>query len=128
MAYDWREIIFRDLQAISPEDPFYFSRRFRKAMLILNSSEVEELASRLGKVKANLGFSGQSLDFIEKKLRTRKAIKIRSASNLVLVTRERAMRSLNALDDWLDEALKRKAGQIRWSHTGDLGRSHVTVK
>ena len=91
--------------------------------MILNEKESKNLLFEINRMKEDLGLKHYSLDFIEKKLKKCHAVKIRTEDSLKVVSREKFLGRLNKLDDWLDETLKLKAGTIRWSNTGDLGRT-----
>lgn len=122
MPYDWRELVFKELLSMNPQNPFYFSQRLKKATLILTEEEFNPLFLTLQEIKEKFGLDLYSLEVIERKLMSAVAIKVRQDDKVWVVPRSAVIRRLSSLDDHLDAVLKEKAKSIRWSNVGALDR------
>jgi hypothetical protein len=127
VAYDYRELIFRELMALNQEDPYYYSKRFRKALYILTKEEVTKLEKLVARFKSEVKLHHSPLPFIERKLQSSKGIKLRTETDIVVIPRHTILARLNEIDDWLDITMKKKAGEIRWASPGDLGRAQKSA-
>ena len=120
MVYDYRELVFKEILDLNPEDPFYYTKRFRKAYHLLSKEDYDILIYELDLIKARYGIAGHNLKFLEAKLAGSAGIKLRAGAVLRIVPKDRILRDLSDLDDQLDITIKKLSASIRFSGSLDM--------
>ena len=119
MLYDFRELILKDIVTVSQGDPYYHFVRFKKAMLLLDEKEIEELLFHVDEFKERNGLMDFSLRDIEDRMMGKGAFKIRTENEIRMVSVRALYLELADIDDWLDVIIKKKAKSIRFSQPQD---------
>lgn len=122
MAYDFREIIFKEMLELSPSDEFYFTKRVSKAQFLLSDEEMAYIDQMFDDFRHRYGLGKWSLFFIERKLRRGAGIKVRDGATARKLSCMRLIKDLMMIDSQIDIMVKLKAKEIRFSGSLDFIR------
>ena len=115
MPFDWRELIFRDMMALDPDDPYYFTKRFTKAKLLLSEEDFNLVKDKLVEVLNDLGLNQFKLRFLEERIKGHAGLKLRGDATIRKISKNKLLSKLAEIDSELDVKLKMMAPAIRWS-------------
>ena len=122
MVYDYRELVFKEMLDLGPEDEFYYTKRFKKARLLLNKTDYEAILGALTALKVKYSLDRYSLYWIERKLKRASGLKVRDGDAIRTVPKVRLIKELGLIDDRLDLLIKLKAPEIRFTGSMDFIR------
>jgi len=122
MPYDPRELFFKEIIDLNQDEPYYFSKRFKKAKLLLTDEEYKRVSALLTGLKRKYGLMRVSLFDVEKALNRGLILKVRTGSYIRKIGKEAFIRQLSIVDDELDRLVKAKANEIRFTGSTDFLR------
>lgn len=112
-------MILKDILLVSEGDVNYYFKRFKKALLLLNDKESDELLGFVDDFRKRNGLMGYSLRDLEMRMMSTAGIKVRTENDIKVLSSRQLALELADIDDWLDDKIKEKARTIRFSNPQD---------